>query len=100
MLLDAKEEERALKTAHKKFASGKYDDDWIVQAASMATFMVDPFYLAAYMTPWGRAATLTYKGLATVGGATIGFDKMLDDIATMGEVDWKGTAIATSYKSS
>ena len=92
---NAKEEERALKTAHKKFASGKYDDDWIVQAASMATFMVDPFYLAAYMTPWGRAATLTYKGLATVGGATIGFDKMLDDIATMGEVDWKGTAIAT-----
>lgn len=87
-------EQRQLKQKYGNLASGAYDDDVLVQAAEMATFMADPFYLFAYMSPWGRAATATYKGLATISGVTIGLDTMLDQLATTGEID--GTSVATS----
>jgi hypothetical protein len=80
------EEQRELKQKYGNLASGAYDDDTIVQAAAMATMLVDPFYLAAYMTPWGRAATASMKGIAAISGVTVGLDKMLDNLATTGEV--------------
>jgi lysozyme len=89
------EEQRQLVKKYGNLASGAYDDDTLVQAAEMATFMADPFYLFAYLSPWGRAATATYKGLATISGATIGLDTMLDQLATTGEIDPKGVGIAT-----
>lgn len=57
--------------------------------------MADPFYLFAYMSPWGRAATATYKGLATISGVTIGLDTMLDQLATTGKIDATGVATST-----
>ena len=89
------EEQRELKIKYGNLASGAYDDDVLVQAAEMATFMADPFYLFAYMSPWGRAATATYKGLATISGVTIGLDTMLDQLATTGEVDAASVATST-----
>jgi hypothetical protein len=80
------EEQRELKQKYGNLASGAYDDDTTVQAAAMATMLVDPFYLAAYMTPWGRAATASMKGIAAISGVTVGLDKMLDNLATTGEV--------------
>jgi len=88
-------EQRELKVKYGNLASGAYDNDIMVQAAEMATFMADPFYLFAYMSPWGRAATATYKGLATISGATIGLDTMLDQLATTGEIDAAGVATST-----
>jgi len=88
-------EQRDLKIKYGNLASGAYDDDVLVQAAEMATFMADPFYLFAYMSPWGRAATATYKGLATISGVTIGLDTMLDQLATTGKVDAVGVATST-----
>ena len=38
------------------------------KAGEMASAIGGPFYLLAYLTPWGRAATASYKGLAMVGG--------------------------------
>ena len=88
-------EQRDLKIKYGNLASGAYDNDVLVQAAEMATFMADPFYLFAYMSPWGRAATATYKGLATISGVTIGLDTMLDQLATTGKIDATGVATST-----
>jgi hypothetical protein len=88
------EEQRELKQKYGNLASGAYDDDTTVQAAAMATMLVDPFYLAAYMTPWGRAATASMKGIAAISGVTVGLDKMLDNLATTGEVRPGEVAVA------
>jgi len=88
------EEQRELKQKYGDLASGAYDDDTTVQAAAMATFLTDPFYIAAYMTPWGRAATASMKGLAAVSGVTVGLDKLLDNLATTGEVRPGSVAVA------
>ena len=93
------EEQRQLQEKYGNLASGAYDDDNIVKAASFATFMVDPFYLFAYLSPWGRAATATYKGLAAVSGGTVGLDVLMNQLATTGEVNPKevaGTAAAAT----
>ena len=53
----------------------------------------------AYLSPWGRAATATYKGLAAVSGGTVGLDVLMNQLATTGEVNPKevaGTAAAAS----
>tara|TARA_E500000318_G_scaffold25330_1_gene25334 strand:- start:238 stop:4473 length:4236 start_codon:yes stop_codon:yes gene_type:complete len=84
----------ALYRRFQKFTGGKYDNDLATQAGEMAAFLLDPFYLLAYMTPWGRAATTTYKGLAMLGGGTIGLDKLVSDYANYGEVRPKDAAIA------
>ena len=84
----------ALYRRFQKFTGGKYDNDLATQAGEMAAFLLDPFYLLAYMTPWGRAATTTYKGLALLGGGTIGLDKLVSDYANYGEVRPKDAAIA------
>jgi len=88
------EEQRELKQKYGNLASGAYEDDTTVQAAAMATMLVDPFYLAAYMTPWGRAATASMKGIAAISGVTVGLDKMLDNLATTGEVRPGEVAVA------
>jgi len=74
-------EQLQLKQKYGELASGAYDDDTLVKAAEFATFMTDPFYILAYMTPWGRAATASFKGLAAVSGTTVGLDVMLDQLA-------------------
>jgi hypothetical protein len=83
------QEQKELKQKYGELASGAFEDDTVVQAAAMATMMVDPFYIAAYMTPWGRAATATLKGVSALSGATVGLDTMLNNLATTGEVRFK-----------
>ena len=92
---NANQEKLKLKQKYGDLASGAYDDETLVKAAEIATFMTDPFYILAYMTPWGRAATASIKGLATVSGVTVGLDSMLDQLATTGEIDPKSTVIAS-----
>tara|TARA_E500000318_G_scaffold20738_3_gene21271 strand:+ start:1726 stop:6045 length:4320 start_codon:yes stop_codon:yes gene_type:complete len=73
---------------HWKFATGKYDDDNIVKAAEIATLILDPGYILAYATPWGRAALKSYKMASLMGGITISADVLLRDLATTGEIDY------------
>ena len=80
---------------HWKFTSGKYDDDTIVKAGELATLILDPGYVLAYATPWGRAAMKSYKMASLMGGTVIGADTVLRDLATTGEVDFKRAGIAT-----
>jgi len=93
---NANQEQKKLKQKYGELASGKYEDDTMVQAAAMATMMLDPFYIAAYMTPWGRAATATLKGVSALSGVTVGLDTMMNNLATTGSVDAKSVAISTA----
>jgi|TARA_E500000318_G_scaffold102184_1_gene106308 hypothetical protein len=92
-------EQLKLKQKYGELASGAYDDDNLVKAAEIATFMTDPFYILAYMTPWGRAATASFKGLAAVSGTTVGLDVMLDQLATTGTIDAKTVALSAGAAS-
>ena len=89
-------EQLKLKQKYGELASGNYEDDTVVQAAAIATMMLDPFYIAAYMTPWGRAATATLKGVSALSGVTVGLDTMMNNLATTGNIDAKSVAISTA----
>ena len=68
---NAANERAELFSRHEKFASGKYDDDMEVLIAEMGTFLLDPYYIFMYMTPWGRAMTMRqsgFKAAAKVAG--------------------------------
>ena len=93
---NANQEQKKLQQKYGALASGNYEDDNVVQAAAMATMMLDPFYIAAYMTPWGRAATATLKGVSALSGVTVGLDTMMNNLATTGSVDAKSVAISTA----
>ena len=87
-------ENQKLLNKFQRFRGGKYDNDIYTKAGEMASLLLDPFYLLAYLTPWGRAATMSYKGLAMVGGATVGLDKLLSDYVKTGELKPKEAALA------
>jgi GH24 family phage-related lysozyme (muramidase) len=85
---------KEIEKEHWKFASGKYDDDGIVKAGELATLILDPGYILAYATPWGRAAMKSYKMAAVMGGLTISADVALRDLATTGELDYGKIGLA------
>ena len=89
-------EQLLLKQKYGDLASGSFEDDTVVQAAAMATMMLDPFYIAAYMTPWGRAASASLKGVSALSGVTVGLDTMLNNLATTGTVDAKSVGISAA----
>jgi hypothetical protein len=97
---NAKNERADLYNRHEKFRGGKYDDDIEVLAAEMATFLVDPYYIFMYMTPWGRAMSMRQTGMksfakvAGLSAATISLDKLFDNLATTGEAKPKDIAQA------
>jgi GH24 family phage-related lysozyme (muramidase) len=78
-------ENQELLNRYQEFKNKKYDSDIYVQAGEMASMLLDPFYLLAYLTPWGRVASASYKGIATIGGATVGLDKLISDYSKTGE---------------
>ena len=83
-----------IKKEHWKFAGGEYDNDNIVKAGEIATTILDPGYILAYATPWGRAALKSYGAAAAFAGTTVSLDVALRDLATKGEVDVGKTALA------
>ena len=93
---NANQEQKKLQQKYGALASGKYEDDTMVQAAAMATMMLDPFYIAAYMTPWGRAASATLKGVSALSGVTVGLDTALNNLATTGTIDAKSVGISAA----
>ena len=89
--------QKDIEKEHWKFASGKYDDDGIVKAGEIATLILDPGYILAYATPWGRAAMKSYKMASLMGGLTIGADVALRDLATKGEIDYGKVGLASTF---
>ena len=86
--------QKDIQKEHWKFATGKYDDDAIVKAGEIATVVLDPGFILAYATPWGRAALKSYKMAALMGGVTISADVALRDLATTGEIDFGKVGVA------
>ena len=92
-LQNAAKERAELFKRHEKFRDGKYDDDIEVLAAEMATFLVDPYYIFMYMTPWGRAMSMRQSGLkaaakvAGVSAGAVSLDTLFDNLATTGEAN-------------
>ena len=82
---NAGKENQALLNRFKEFRNKKYDDNIYTKAGEMAAMLLDPFYLMAYLTPWGRAATASYKGMAAISGGTVGLDKLISDFSKTGE---------------
>ena len=68
----------------------------LVKIAEFATVIFDPYYLLAYATPWGRAATRSYMKMAAFSGLTVGFDVLIRDLATTGDINKSDVALATS----
>ena len=99
-LENAANERASLYDRHEKFRGGKYDEDIEVLAAEMATFLVDPYYIFMYMTPWGRAMSMRQQGLkaaakvAGLSAGTVSLDKLFDNLATTGKANPKDVAQA------
>ena len=99
-LQNAAKERAELFKRHEKFRDGKYDDDIEVLAAEMATFLVDPYYIFMYMTPWGRAMSMRQSGLkaaakvAGVSAGAVSLDTLFDNLATTGEANPQSVAEA------
>ena len=99
-LENAAGEKADLYNRHEKFRGGKYDEDIEVLAAEMATFLVDPYYIFMYMTPWGRAMSMRQQGLkaaakvAGLSAGTVSLDKLFDNLATTGKANPKDVAQA------
>ena len=87
-------ENQKLLNKFKEFRGQKYDNDIYVKAGEVASMLLDPFYLLAYLTPWGRAASASYKGLAVLGGTTVGLDKLISDYTKTGEFKPTDAAIS------
>ena len=100
MLEDTAREKAELFKRHQKFSTGLYDDDIEVLASEMATFMVDPYYIFMYATPWGRAMSMrqgSFKAAAKVAGLSAGavsLDKLFDNLVKTGEANPKSVAEA------
>ena len=81
-LENAEVEQANLWNRHEKFRGGKFDEDIEVLAAEMATFLLDPYYIFMYMTPWGRAMSMRQQGLKPIAkfagfsAGTISLDKL------------------------
>ncbi len=99
-LENAEVEQADLWNRHEKFRGGKFDEDIEVLAAEMATFLLDPYYIFMYMTPWGRAMSMRQQGLKPIAkfagfsAGTISLDKLFDNLASTGEVNPKSVAEA------
>ena len=100
---NAANEQADLWNRHEKFRGGKFDEDIEVLAAEMATFLLDPYYIFMYMTPWGRAISMRQQGLKPIAkfagfsAGTVSLDKLFDNLATTGEVNPKSVAEAGTF---
>ena len=96
ILKNTAKENEELKKEHWKFADGKYDKDGLVKITEFATAIFDPYYIMAYATPWGRKATQSYRKMALFSGVTVGFDTLIRDLATTGEVNKTNVGVSTT----
>ena len=83
-----------LNKEHWKF-QGKESNSKLVTAGSIASMILDPYYLGGYLNPVSLAAMTNPISAATLNGLLIGGDVIIDNIAKTGEVDWAGVALSS-----
>ena len=83
-----------LNKEHWKF-QGKEANSKLVTAGSIASMILDPYYLAGYLNPVSLKAMTNPISAATLNGLLIGGDVIIDNIAKTGEVDWTNVALSS-----
>ena len=84
----------ALDKEHYKFR-GREDDGGLITAGSVASMLLDPYYLVGYINPVSLKAMTNPISSATLNALLIGGDVVIDNIAKTGEVDWNSVAISS-----
>ena len=84
----------ALDKEHYKFR-GREDDGGLITAGSVASMLLDPYYLVGYINPISLKAMTNPISSATLNALLIGGDVVIDNIAKTGEVDWNSVAISS-----
>ena len=83
-----------LNKEHWKF-QGKEASSGLVTAGSVASMLLDPYYLAGYLNPISLKAMTNPVSAAVLNGLLVGGDVVIDNIAKTGEVDWNSVAVSS-----
>ena len=92
ILENEKKRLEAIDKEHWKFR-GREDEGGLTTVGSIASMILDPYYLAGYLNPISLAAMTNPVSSATLNALLIGGDVVIDNIAKTGEVDWNSVAI-------
>ena len=80
---------------HWKFRGREDDGGGIATIGSVASMILDPYYLAGYLNPISLKAMTNPVSSATLNALLVGGDVVIDNIAKTGEVDWNNVAVAS-----
>ena len=84
----------AFEKEHWKF-DDKAKDSGIVTVGSVASMLLDPYYLAGYLNPISLKAMTNPISAATLNGLLVGGDVIIDNLAKTGEIDWGNVAVSS-----
>lgn len=84
----------AFEKEHWKF-DDKAKDSGIVTVGSVASMLLDPYYLAGYLNPVSLKAMTNPISAATLNGLLVGGDVVIDNLAKTGEIDWGNVAVSS-----
>ena len=92
ILENEKKRLEALDKEHWKFR-GREDEGGITTVGSIASMILDPYYLAGYLNPVSLKAMTNPVSAGTLNALLISGDVIIDNLAKTGEVDWNSVAI-------
>ena len=80
---------------HWKFRGREDDGGGVATIGSVASMILDPYYLGGYLNPLSLKAMTNPISSATLNALLVGGDVVIDNIAKTGEVDWNNVAVAS-----
>jgi len=78
---------------HWKFR-GREDEGGLTTVGSIASMILDPYYIAGYLNPISLAAMTNPVSAGTLNALLISGDVIIDNLAKTGEVDWESVALS------
>jgi uncharacterized FlgJ-related protein len=90
-----KERIKNFEKEHWKFSTDEDKSSGIVTVGSVASMLLDPYYLAGYLNPVSLKAMTSPVSAAVLNGLLVGGDVVIENIAKTGEVDWNSVAISS-----
>ena len=93
ILENEKKRLEALDKEHWKFR-GREDEGGITTVGSIASMILDPYYLAGYLNPISLKAMTNPVSAGTLNALLISGDVIIDNLAKTGEVDWGSVALS------
>jgi len=95
ILENEKKRLEAIDKEHWKFR-GREDEGGLTTVGSIASMILDPYYLAGYLNPISLKAMTNPVSAATLNALLIGGDVVIDNIAKTGEIDWASVGISSA----